>query len=364
MLAVLAVQIGNGLAGLTVSLRTESAGLDPLAMSLVIASFYAGQIAGPLLPPAIVGWSRLTPAYVAFTLLAGLSVAGFAVTDGTLAWIALRFAQGFGMAAMFAVVESWLNLSTDDAWRARTFAIYIMTQLVGLTLGQLGVNWGGADGTLALTAAGILMGGSGLALILGRVAEPAVHGMATLSPWALVRRAPGGAFAIAVSGLNWALIMGLGPIFAERMALTRWEITVFMALTIVGGLLSQFPLGHWADHSSRARVMAAMGVAASILGLGAAAIPGGAVLALWALAFAFGAMSFPLYAIAASYVSESLDQSERVAASAGMVLVFGVGATVAPLIGAQAMALAGPSALFAVAAASFVAMAVSVGTRT
>jgi MFS family permease len=353
MAAILAVQIGTGLAGLTISLRTEAAGFDAALTGWVIAAFYAGQILGPNIPPVILKWTRLTPAYFGFTIMAGASVASFTVSDDANAWIALRFLQGVGMSAMFTVVESWLNLATGDKWRARTFAVYIMTQLVGMILGQLGVNLGGTDGSLALLTGGLLLGGSGLLLILGRIPEPSIKDMMVLSPLALLRRAPGGALAIAVSGLNWAMIMGMGPIYAERMALTRWEISIFMALTVLGGLLAQFPLGYWADHSDRSRVLSVIAATATLVCLCPFLIMQRDVVALWALALAFGAMSFPVYAIAAAYVGECLEQDERVPASAAMVIFFGVGATLAPILGAQAMHTYGPPAMFALSAIAF-----------
>jgi MFS family permease len=363
MAAILAVQIGNGLSGLTISLRTEEAGFDAAMTGWIIAGFYAGQLLGPLLASVAVRVTRMTPAYFGFTLAAGASIYGFTLSDDAPAWILLRFLQGAGMSAMFSVVEGWLNLATGDDWRARTFAVYIMTQLVGLILGQLGVNLTGREGDLALIAAALFMGGSGLLLILGRLNEPSGHGMKILWPWQLAARAPAAVLAIAVSGVNWALVMGLGPIYAERMDLSLGDITIFVSLAVAGGLLAQFPLGHWADHSSRAMVLSAMGAAGALACIGAFIVGAGEVWPLWILSFAFGAMTFPIYAIASALMGESLEQHERVAASAGMVWIFGVGATLGPFVGALAMAKAGPPALFAVSAVSLGAMVIALSLR-
>jgi MFS family permease len=183
--------------------------------------------------------------------------------------------------------------------------------------------------------------------------------MNVLWPWQLAARAPAAVLAIAVSGVNWALVMGLGPIYAERMALSLSDITVFVSLAVAGGLLAQFPLGHWADHSSRAMVLSAMGAAGALACMGAFLVGAGEVWTLWVLAFVFGAMTFPIYAIASAFLGESLEQQERVAASAGMVWIFGLGATVGPFVGALAMAKAGPPALFAVAAVALGAMVIA-----
>jgi MFS family permease len=363
MAAILAVQIGNGLSGLTISLRTEAAGFDAAMLGWIIAGFYGGQLLGPLLASIAVRYARMTPAFFGFTIAAGASIYGFTLTEDAPAWILLRFLQGAGMSAMFSVVEGWINLSTGDDWRARTFAVYIMTQLVGLILGQLGVNLTGKSGDLALFAAALFMGGSGLLLILGREKEPVGHEMETLWPWELMRRAPAAVLAIAVSGVTWALVMGLGPVYAQRMAMGLGEITVFVSLAIAGGLVAQFPLGHWADHSSRAMVLSLMGAIGAFACMCAFIIGPGDILSLWLMAFVFGAMTFPIYALASAYLGESLAQNERVAASAGMVWIFGLGATAGPFLGALAMAKGGPPALFAVAAVSLGAMTLALSVR-
>jgi MFS family permease len=363
MAAILAVQIGNGLSGLTMSLRTEAAGFDAAMTGWIIAGFYAGQLLGPLLASIAVRYVRMTPAFFGFTIAAGASIYGFTLTDDAPQWIILRFLQGAGMSAMFSVVEGWLNLATGDDWRARTFAVYIMTQLVGLILGQLGINLTGRTGDLALIAAALFMGGSGVLLVLGRLREPHGHGMETLWPWQLARRAPAAVLALAVSGVNWALVMGLGPIYAERMGMSLGDITVFMSLAVLGGLVAQFPLGHWADHSSRAMVLSLMGAVGALASMWAFIVGVGDVWQLWTLSFVFGAMTFPVYAIAAALMGESLSQNERVAASAGMVWIFGLGATLGPLIGAFAMAKGGPPALFAVAGASIGAMVIALSLK-
>ena len=63
-------------------------------------------------------------------------------------------------------------------------------------------------------------------------------------------------------------------------------------------------------------------------------------------AVAFGAATFPLYAVGVARVSERLEQSERTAASASMIVYFLLGAIVAPPLLAYAIALFGPHGYF------------------
>ncbi|HAH08598.1 MAG TPA: hypothetical protein DCL54_14015 [Alphaproteobacteria bacterium] len=364
MLAILALQIGNGVSGITISLRSEAAGFDANAMGWIIGVFFLGSAAGSLAPPWVLRWTGLTGAFIVFTLIAGGSVAGFTFTDDPVAWMMLRFAQGFGLSAMFATAESWLNLATGNDWRARTFAVYIMMQLLGLAAGQLGVSLGDITGAAGLATAALLMTGSSLFLIAARHSEPSVALREPLNPIALTFRAPLGACVIAISGFMWALVVGLGPVFAERSGLSTTEVSVFTAIAVLGGLIAQFPLGHWADHSDRRMVLAFMGSVAAAFALAGALVPQPWAITLFLISCVVGAMTFPVYAVAASLVNEVLAQEERVAASAAMVLYFGLGATLAPVLGAQAMAIAGPHAFFLAAALVCAAQALLLSLRS
>jgi hypothetical protein len=44
----------------------------------------------------------------------------------------------------------------------------------------------------------------------------------------------------------------------------------------------------------------------------------------------FGGLSFPLYSIAVAHTNDHLESDERVSASAGLVLLFGVGSILGP----------------------------------
>ena len=67
---------------------------------------------------------------------------------------------------------------------------------------------------------------------------------------------------------------------------------------------------------------------------------------LFAFAILYGAATFPLYAVGVARVSEVLHQNERTAASAWMIIVFDIGAVIAPLALATSSASLGASGYF------------------
>ena len=344
LVAVAVIQIGNGLSGTLFSLSVDARGLAGWQTSLILMVFYAGSTVGPFLAPALIHRIAHIATIALFAVIAALSVAGLSVFTEPATLAALRLGQGIGYAGFYAAIESWLNLSTADRWRARVFAVYILVQLLGLAGGQLLLNGRAlGESALFLLAAG-LIALPALILPAARMTNPQFETPRAIGMIALARRAPLGVVAVVLSGLNWAAIMATGPIFAQRIGLDDWNKSLFMALPIIGGVIAQFPLGWLADHTERRLVLGGMSLAAGLFAAaGALAAPG---LPLFLAIAGFGAVTLPLYAVAVALTNEVLSESHRIAASASVVVYFGIGAMAGPVLTTLTMNVRGPEGFF------------------
>jgi MFS family permease len=160
----------------------------------------------------------------------------------------------------------------------------------------------------------------------------------------LIARAPIGVLCICLSGFSWAGLMASGPALVEMIGLSDIDKSLFMALAVVSGMLSQLPAGWAADHMDRRIVLAGLSAMAAISAL-VPLIDIGRT-GLFAFAILFGASTFPLYAVGVARISDVLGQSERTSASALMIIFFDIGAVLAPLLLAQATAFGGAMAYF------------------
>ena len=93
-------------------------------------------------------------------------------------------------------------------------------------------------------------------------------------------------------------------------------------------------------------LMCAGGIGASLLGIWA---EGNGLFTDAASALA-GALIFPLYGLAVAQTNDAVAPNARVAATAGLVLLFGIGSIFGPLIVGPAMGAFGPQAFFGVVA--------------
>lgn len=361
--AMALIQAGNGVTGTLISVTSEARGFEPWLKGLVLSAFYAGSAAGAFFTPMAIARSTHVAAITGFILLAVAATAGYALSDAPLLWAFLRLMAGFGLSGAFATVESWLNLGTKDDWRARVFSIYLMVQLGGLAAGQLFLNARSFGNELLFLVASVLTLSAVAFVRFESVANPHFEAPQKMGLARLFRRSPFGVSAVVLSGYAWAALMASGPALVEQIGLSDFAKSMFMTLAVVSGVVAQFPVASLADHRDRRLVLAAMAGAAALAAMVGLADGG---LALMVFAAAFGAATFPLYAVGVARVSERLEQSERTAASASMIVFFLLGAIVAPPLLSYAIALYGPAGYFVVLAlphAGFAIMALAM-TRT
>jgi len=165
----------------------------------------------------------------------------------------------------------------------------------------------------------------------------------------LFRLSPLGAGATMVAGLAWAVLFTFGPIYARRLGFDLGGVGLFMGLAMAAGAALQIPFGWLSDAIGRRPVIAVMfggGMLAGVLGTF-----GHSPLAALAAMTLAGGFSFPIYAIAVSHANDSIDAGRRVAAAAGLVLLFGLGSVFGPLLAGWSFAALGTSAFFALFAA-------------
>ena len=344
------VQTANGLQTDLLGLRAGLEAFPAWALGVIMACYYIGYSAGPLASHAIVARMGHIASIVIFTLAAALVIFLHGIEVTVVAWSALRVASGFALAIVFVGYESWINERADNRVRGRVFSLYLVSQMVGLTLAQLLLNAGNPRTPIlfALSAAIFVVGAVPIWFARGRA--PAKAPPVPFNIIALMRLSPMGAAATALSGVSWAIVFTFGPVYAQRAGFSISEISLFMGVAMVGGALMQFPLGWLSDAIGRRSTIFFMslgGVAASLLGLWLHAMPHVYQYLPFAL---IGALVLPLYGLGAAHTNDHVAPQTRVAAAAGLVLLFGLGSILGPLVVGSAITTLGAGGFFVVLA--------------
>ena len=128
------------------------------------------------------------------------------------------------------------------------------------------------------------------------------------------------------------------------MGLDLAETDRFMMTVIIGGVALQWPLGRLSDRHDRRQVIIGSFAAAALVSMALSLGQDG--LWLTGLGALFGGLSFALYPLCVAHCNDRLLETERVAASGRLVLLYSLGAALGPLLAGGAMTAFGTGGLF------------------
>jgi MFS family permease len=269
----------------------------------------------------------------------------------------LRVAVGFCFAGIHMTIESWLNDRATDETRGRVLAIYLIVSWTGLIAAKLA--FGLADPALLQPFA---LATLGICLDVGPVAftttpQPPQPEAGRIDLGGLFHRVPLALVGCAPIGLANGAFWTLAPIFVAAGHEGHQAAGYVIALAILGGAAAQWPLGLLSDRADRRLVVMAVAVAGALAGLALAIVgPGGSLIFL--LAFGFGAAALPLYSICVAHANDRVERAQFVEISGGLLMTFGAGAAVGPMLASLLVCLDGPGAVFLFTAGAHLALAV------
>jgi len=353
LVAIFVMMAGAGFLSTLIGLRLERAGSGTMIIGLVAASYFAGLVAGALRAGEVVRRVGHIRAFAAFVALLSASTLTYALFQHPALWAVLRLVDGLCVAGVFICVESWLNDRADAAARGTVLAWYMVALYSGQALGQLILRSGTSAPQIPFEIASILISLAIIPVCLTRAAAPPLEDAASLPLMRLFEASPLGVAGAGTTGLLLGAFYGLAAIYARRIGLGLGDTATFMTTVIIGGVALQWPLGRLSDHYDRRLVIVGGFALTLAVSIALAWQPDGAL--LLALGFAFGGLSFALYPLSVAHANDRLLPSERVTASAQLVLIYSVGAALGPIGAAAAMTAAGAGGLFV-----FIALAAGV----
>lgn len=324
--------MGNGLQGTLLPVRGNLESFSAIELGLLGTAYFLGFTLGCMHGPLLVRRSGHIRAYLAMTSLASAVALVHALYVDPLVWWVLRACTGYCFAILYIVIESWLNERSDNRTRGTVFSIYTAVNLTVVTAGQMMLGLADPQTFSLFAFTAILVSLAALPVAFTGAASPEQPKSVRLRIGRLFRISPvaaAGCFAVGhANGAFWAL----GPVFAQNEGFNINEIAVFMSAVVLGGALAQWPLGSLSDRMDRRIVMLAAAIIAMLAALVLTALPAVDKMLMVVAGAAFGAGAFPLYALAVAHANDSADASICVEVSSGLLLIYGMGAALGPLL--------------------------------
>jgi len=211
-------------------------------------------------------------------------------------------------------------------------------------------QWSDTRSLLPFLVAGGLFALAAVPIAAAHRAAPAAVPPEPLGILTLFRLSPLGAGATVLAGTNWAIVFTFGPIYARHVGFDASGVALFMGLAMASGAALQIPLGWLSDVVGRRPALVLVfvtGLAASLFGL----LATGALANLVAVTLA-GGFVFSIYVISVAHVNDDIAAELRVAAAAGLVLLFGIGSIFGPLLCGWVMGAMGDAGFYALLSAA------------
>ncbi|GAA0575529.1 MFS transporter [Caenispirillum bisanense] len=338
LLSVAIMVTGNGLQTTLITIRANIEGFDAAHIGLLVSSYYAGFAVGCLTNPYLVARVGHIRTFAALAALAAATALIYPMVVEAWVWWLLRALAGFAFAGLYTVVESWLNDRASNRNRGALFSVYRVVELSASTAGLLLLNAAAPEGFELFSIASLLIALCLVPVAVTRAVAPAPVAAARLRPGRLYRASPLGVIGIFMVALANSAYWGLTPVFVQRLGHGVAEVSLVMAALLVGGAVAQYPIGWLSDRFDRRTVVIAVAALAAVGGAAMAAVAQmGSVPALLTVAVLFGALTMPLYALLIAHTNDFLEPGEFVQASGGLLLVYGIGAVIGPMLASWVM---------------------------
>lgn len=346
LLSVSILLMGSGLQGTLLPVRANLEQFSSISLGLLGMAFFLGFTIGCVHGPLLMRRSGHIRVFLAMTSVASVTSLLHAVWIDPLAWWVLRAITGYCFAVLYIVIESWLNAQSNNQTRGTVFSIYTAINLTVIVAGQMMLALADPHAFTLFAVSSILVSLAALPVAFTARASPPPTDLVHPRLFKLYGISPvavAGCFAV---GLANGAFWGLGPVFAQDAGFTLTEIAAFMSAVVLGGALAQWPLGAISDRTDRRNVIIAAAVLALISGLVIMLIPFGNKLFVVLIGAAFGAGAFPLNTLSVAHANDYADASECVEVSSGLLLIYGIGAAIGPLLAAFTRDFAAVPTLF------------------
>jgi len=352
LISVSVLLTGQGLQGALLPMRATIENFSPVAVGAMGAAYFFGFTIGCLKAGELVRRVGHVRVYLAMTALASSAPLIHALAVYPLAWSLLRLLTGFCFAVIYVVIESWLNERATNENRGVIFSVYTMITLTVLAVGQMMTLLYSLEDMPLFAIASVLVSLGAIPVALSESPSPAAPKSASVDLRKLLRVSPTGTLGCLATGLANSAFWSLAPVFVYGVSGDIGRAAGFMTAAVIGGAAAQWPLGIASDRLGRRPVMVVMTMLGVVAGIALVYLAEGASTGtILALGATWGALAFPLYAVSVAYTNDHADPSEFVNVSSGLLLVYGIGATVGPFIASVVIAVFGPARLFLYSAA-------------
>lgn len=310
------------------TLQMKQLGLSDHYIGLTHSGYYAGMLLSSFVCQAIVERIGHARSFVLASTLIAFSMLFMGFFGDQWNWMAMRCLAGGCMGLIYIVVESWLLACSSVVNRGQILALYTVALYTAQAFGQYFIDFIPANDNFPCLVAAMLTLLGVLPYLLETRSVNANSESEDTSWLEITLQAPYGVIGSAISGVILGSIYSFAPLFAEEFNLST---SMLMSVTIFGGVFLQWPLGRLSDIFNRQTVLIATCLSMLIPCISIYLMPDN----LWSVlanSFLLGGLAFTIYPQSIALVTVEAPKASFTSATSVVLLTYGIGSMLGPLI--------------------------------
>ena len=329
--AVAFLAIGYGMILTYVGVYLKDLGLNDAVIGLINASFFLGAIGSSIFSQKIISSVGHIRSFATFASLMVISFLIQALFFNEYLWALLRFISGFAFYALLIIIESWLNEKSSQIHRGKILAIYTIIFYLAMAVGQLFLNIKGDTNYIIFILGSVLILFSVLFISMTKIKEPILKPFEKYSFPKLFSVVPLALVSCFVGGFLVGGFFTMIPIYLITKYSSIEMVSLFMACTIIGGLLSQWPIGILSDKYGRRKLIAINGFYIAIISL-LFIVSFSYENMIYILGILLGLSIFSIYPLALARANDVVDENKDIVEiSRALLFTYGLGSFIAPI---------------------------------
>lgn len=354
--ATLLMLLGSGLLTTYVSLLLVADNVSGAMIGALTTAQYLGLVIGGSVGHFLIARVGHIRTYVACAGIITAAVLMHGLVVVLPVWIFLRLVIGLCLMCQYMVLESWLNDQAESNQRGTVFGFYMAASYLGIALGQLALMLYSDLGSSALMMVALFFALCLVPIALTTRTQVQRMTPAPLTPVYFIRRIPKALISTLLTGMIVGSFYGLAPVYASLQNLTTQQTSLFMALAIFAGLIAQWPLGWLSDRYNRAKLMQVVAAILAVISVILALLQHVSFIWLLILGFSASFLQFSLYPLVVALANDQIEAEHRVSLAACLLMAFGIGASISPVLVGSIMQPLGSNMLYAVFALCSIAI--------
>lgn len=340
--------MANALFNTLLGIRMEMEQFGATVTGVVMSAYFFGLLIGARSVSRVITRVGHIRCFGLFASIISITALVHILWVDPVVWGVMRITSGFCMAGMITITESWLNARTDNRHRGQVLSWYMITNYAAAGLGQFLLPLADPGEFVLFCLISILFSAALIPVMVTRASAPRPSPPAPVSLTYLYRLAPLACIGAVGAGMMNANFYSLAPVFTQRIGLSLNQTSLFMATSVMSGMLLQWPLGRLSDRVGRGNVLGGVTIVTGIACFGIALFGAQAGAWLFAMTAVYGGTVFTVYSISSAQANDLSEPDNLVMTAGALLIAFGIGAILGPMIGGVVMRTISPGALFGV----------------